>query len=127
MSSMPLPALDIRPPQQPPNMLEQYAQLQALKNQQVMQPLQQQAAQNQVQSSGLQLQQQQQDLKDQQGISKWFMGIDPKDPNAFDPVTVGKTLAQSGVSGKGIMAAQGQLMQHQQTVLAMTKDQLNNQ
>ena len=127
MSSLPLPALDIRPPQQPPNMLEQYGQLQALKNQQVMQPLQQQAAQNQVQSSGLQLQQQQQDLKDQQGISKWFMGIDPKDPNAFDPVTVGKTLAQSGVSGKGIMAAQGQLMQHQQTVLAMTKDQLNNQ
>lgn len=127
MSSIPLPALDVRPPSPSPNVLEQYGQLMQIKNQQAMQPLQQQAAQQQVQQGGLELQQRQQDLKDQQGISKWFMGIDPSDPNAFDPIKVGKTLAQSGVSGKGIMAAQQQLMQHQQTVLTMTKDQLANQ
>lgn len=127
MSTIPLPALDVKPPEQQPSLIGQYAQLQALKNQQVMQPLQQQAAQQSVQSGQLELQQQQQDLKDQQGISKWFMNIDPNDPDAFNPQKVGKTLAQSGVSGKGIMAAQQQLLQHQQTALTMTKDQLSNQ
>lgn len=127
MASIPLPALDVRPPAPQANPLEQYQHLMALKNMQVMQPLQQQAAQQSVQSGALQLQQQQQDLKDQQGISKWFQSIDPKDPNAFDPATVGKTLANAGVSGKGIMAAQNQLLEHQKTVLAMNKDQIANQ
>lgn len=127
MASIPLPALDVRPPAPQANPLEQYQHLMALKNMQVMQPLQQQAAQQSVQSGALQLQQQQQDLKDQQGISKWFQSIDPKDPNAFDPATVGKTLANAGVSGKGIMAAQNQLLEHQKTVLGMTKDQIANQ
>ena len=134
MGTIPLPALDVRPPAAPPNMMEQYGQLMSLRNQQqemqqrqAMAPLQQQAAQQQVQSGGLELQQRQQDLKDQQGISKWFMGIDPKDPDAFNPMSVGKTLASQGVSGKGIMAAQQQLMQHQVTAAALTKDQLANQ
>lgn len=127
MASIPLPALDVRPPAAEPNLLGQYAQLQALKNQQTLAPLQQQDAQLRVQSGQLDLQQRQQDLKDQQGISNWFMNIDPKDPNAFDPAAVGKTLAQSGVSGKGIMATQQQLLQHQQTALTMTRDQISNQ
>ena len=53
MSSMPLPALDVRPAAPPPNMLEQYGQLMQLKHQQAMEPLQQQAAQQQVQSGRL--------------------------------------------------------------------------
>ena len=134
MGSIPLPALDVRQPEQAPNLISQYGQLMAIKGQQAQQaqqqamaPLQQQQAQQQVQSGAMELQQRQQDLKDQQGISKWFMSINPKDPNAFDPSTVGKTLAAQGVSGKGIMAAQGQLLEHQKTALAMTKDQLANQ
>ena len=69
MSSIPLPALDVRSQQPQPELLSQYAQLQALRNQQVMQPLQQQAAQNQAQSSGIDLQMKQQQLKDQQAMS----------------------------------------------------------
>ncbi len=127
MGSIPLPALDIKSQGAPPDLLGEYGKLMQIKQQQAMAPLQQQQAQQQVQGGAIDLQQKQQDLKDQQGISKWFMGIDPKDPNAFDPVTVGKTLASQGVSGKGIMAAQGQLMQHQQTAMTLTKDQLANQ
>jgi hypothetical protein len=127
VSSIPLPALDVRAPQPQQNPMGQYAQLLQLQNEQQLQPLRVQQAQQSVQSGGLQLQQQQQDLKDQQGISKWFMNIDPKDPNAFDPMEVGKTLANAGVSGKGIMQAQQQLLQHQQTVLTMNKDQIANQ
>ena len=69
MSSIPLPALDIKPPQQEPNLLSQYAQLQQLRNQQTMQPLQQQAAQQTVQSGAIDLQMKQQQLKDQQAMS----------------------------------------------------------
>jgi hypothetical protein len=134
MGSIPLLALDVRQPEQPPNLISQYGQLMAIKGQQAQQaqqqamaPLQQQQAQQQVQSGAMELQQRQQDLKDQQGISNWFMHIDPKDPDAFNPTTVGKTLASQGVSGKGIMAAQGQLLQHQQTAATLTKDQLANQ
>ncbi len=68
MASIPLPALDVRPPAQDPNLISQYAQLQALKNQQVMQPIQQQAAQQQVQSGAIELQKQQIALKDQQAM-----------------------------------------------------------
>ena len=127
MATIPLEANNLRPLPAPPDLLGEYGKLQALKQQAAMAPLQQQMAQNQVQSSGMQVQQQQQDLNDQQGISKWFMSIDPKDPNAFDPVKVGQTLAQQGVSGKGIMQAQQQLLEHRKTVLAMDKDQIANQ
>lgn len=127
MSSNPWPVTRPAPIAAPPNPLDEYGRMVALKNQQALAPLQQQEAQQQVQGGQMQLQQQQQDLNDQKGIQKWFMGIDPKDPNAFDPVEVGKTLANAGVSGKGIMSAQQQLLQHQQTAAALTKDQLANQ
>ena len=69
MATIPLPALDVRPPQQEPNLLSQYAQLQQLKNQQVMQPLQQQALQQEVQGGALDLKIKQQQIKDQQAAA----------------------------------------------------------
>lgn len=86
MGSIPLPALDVRPPQPDPNLLSQYAQLSALKNQQVMQPLQQQAAQNEVQSSALDLQQKQIQLQDQKAMQatmqQWGKGTtQPSSPS----------------------------------------------
>jgi hypothetical protein len=126
-SSIALPALDVKPPAQQPNVLEQYAQLMGLKNQMAMQPLQQQAAQNEVQSSGLQVQQQQQAIKDQQGIANWYKNIDPTDPNAFDPVSVGKNLASQGVSGAGIMNVQQKMLERQTAMANLTKTQIANQ
>lgn len=130
MASIPLAANNLKTDYAQPSPLEMYGQIMDIKNAQQEQQLrQQQMATGAIQQQGAQLdvQQKQQDLNDQKAISKWYMGIDPKDPNAFDPVSVGKTLAQAGVSGKGIMAAQQQILEHQKTVLGMTKDQLANQ
>jgi hypothetical protein len=85
MASIPLPALDVRPPQQEPNLLSQYAQLQALKNQQIMQPLQQQAAEQQVQSGALELQQQKIKVKDQQAQQAMMQQWGP--PKATAPAS----------------------------------------
>lgn len=61
MSSIPLPALDVRPPAQQENPLDQYARIMQIKNA----GLQQQAQQQQIQTGALQLQQEQQSQKDQ--------------------------------------------------------------
>lgn len=127
MATIPLPALDIRPPAQPENQLDQYSRLLQIKNMQAMQPLQQQAAQQGIQSGQLQIQQEQQAVKDQQGIANWYKSFDPNDPNSTDPIAVGRSLAQSGVSGAGIMKVQQGILQQRQTLATLTKDQLANQ
>jgi hypothetical protein len=133
MGSIPLPALDLKPPQPQQNPLEQYGNLLQLKNAQQEQqlhqqlaPLQIQQAQQGVQSQGLQVQQQQQALRDQQGVANWYKNIDPSDPDAFNPIKVGKTLAANGVSGSGIMDTQQKLLQRQQTMATLSKDQIAN-
>ena len=113
-ANIPLPALDIKTPQQP-DMLGQYGKLVALQN-----------AQQQHQMGGIQLQQAQQGLKDQQGIADWYKTIDPKDPNAFDPAAIGKKLADSGVSGVGILNVQGKMLEQRKNFAAMNKEELAN-
>jgi hypothetical protein len=120
MASIPLPALDIRPPQQQDtNLLGQYAQLQALKNQQVMQPLQQQAAQQQVQEGAADLQIKQQQLKDQQAMSatmqQWGKNSQPQSnsgQNASSPTPSYDDLVPLAIkNGASFQAVQG-LQQH---------------
>lgn len=94
MGSIPLPALDIKTPQQP-DLLEKYGQLQALKNQQVQSQLAQQEAplrlqqlQQGVQSGGLQIQQQQQDAAARQALNQAYAGAVTPDASGkptFDP------------------------------------------
>lgn len=76
MASIPLPALSLRPVQQPESPISTYGQLMGIKNaqqelqqRQALAPLQQQEAQNQVASGNLDLQQKQQQVKDQQAMS----------------------------------------------------------
>lgn len=72
MAAIPLPALDVRPPAAPPSPLEQYGQLmqiQNMKNQQSLFPLQEQAAQTAVQGGQMELQQKQIALNDQKAMS----------------------------------------------------------
>jgi hypothetical protein len=115
MASIPLPALDVRPPAAEPSLLGQYAQLQALKNQQVMQPLQQQEAQNQVQSSAIDLQMKKQQMKDQQAMSATMQQWGQAKPQpsvttqtgAFgnadtgEPISAGTPLTVKGPAGAG--------------------------
>ena len=127
MSTIPLPALDVRPPAPPENQLDQYSRLLQLKNAQQMIPLELQQRQQGIQSGQLQIQQEQQAVKDQQGIANWYKSFDPNDPNSTDPIAVGRSLAQSGVSGAGIMKVQQGILQQRQTLATLTKDQLANQ
>lgn len=69
MASIPLPALDIKPPQQP-DMMGDVSKLMALKS-----------LQNQQQMQGGQLQLQQQQIKDQQARTKALAGWDGKNPD----------------------------------------------
>lgn len=133
MASIPLPALDVKPPQQQ-DLLQKFGQLQQLQNmrqqsqmQQQEAPLRLQALQQQNQLGAAQVQQTQQTLKDQQGISQWYGSINPNDPNAFDPLHVGKALHDNGVSGAGILKVQGEMLQQRQNAANLTKTQIANQ
>lgn len=88
MGSIPLPALDVRPPQQQESPLQSYAQLLQLQNMQRNAPLQTQALQQQVQTSGLENQQRQQDLQARQALNAAYAGSVSKDAQgnmSFDP------------------------------------------
>lgn len=130
MGSIPLPALDIKTPQQP-DLLEKFGQLQALRGQQQQQqiraqqaPLQQQALEQNVQQGGLQLQQQQQELKDQQSFRAAMQ----------DPSLQGKTigqvadaLAQKGaISQAGWAQAKKADLEHQEATQKLDTGKLAN-
>jgi hypothetical protein len=81
MATIPLPALDLRPPAPAANPLEQYGQALQLKNLMQNAPLQTQAMQQQVQAGALDVQQKQQALKDQQAMTAGMQQWDGKDYN----------------------------------------------
>lgn len=124
MSSIPLPALSIRPPQQQDNPLQQYGQLMQLKNEMANQPLQRQALQQQVQSGGLQLEQQQQAQKDQQAFRQVFSDPSMKGKTISD---IADHLAQKGqISQQSYQAAKKADIEQRQSLATLDKDQLAN-
>lgn len=118
MASIPLPALDLKTPQQP-NQLEQIGQLLQLKNAMQNAPLQRQALQQQVQSGQLQVQQEQQGQQDQLAFR-----------NAMkDPSNQGKTigdvadsLAKGGNISQAAWVAAKKADVDQRTALATLSD-----
>ena len=78
MGSIPLPALDIKTPQQP-DLLEKYGQLLQIKNAQQQQQLQQQEAPLRVQALQQQVQSGQQDLAARQALNAAYQGAVTKD------------------------------------------------
>lgn len=124
MSSIPLPALDVRVPQQQQNPMEQYAQLLQLKNAMQNAPLQRKILQQNAQAGQLQLQQEQQAQQDQQAFRSAMS----------DPSMQGKTLGEiaDSLAKKGSLSPQTyqQLkkadIEHQQSLATLTKDQLAN-
>jgi len=89
-ANIPLPALDIRPPQQQADPLEQYGRLMQLKRQSQLAPLQVQQAQQQVQAGGLENQQRQQDLAARQALNAAYSGAVTKDENGNPTIDANK-------------------------------------
>lgn len=97
MASIPLPALDIRPPAQQPDPLEQYGRLMQLKQMQQMQPLQQQAAQQNVQQGALDIQGKQMDIAARQAFQTASANSITKDANGNPTFDADKF--QQGIAG----------------------------
>lgn len=100
MSSIPLPALAVKPPQQQ-DTIGQFANLLALKNQIQNAPLQRQALQQQIQSGQLQLQQQQLAVQNQKAMTQAFQQWDGKNYGDLAHLAL-----QAGASGDAVMALQ---------------------
>ncbi len=97
MSTIPLPALDIKPAAQGPGPLQMYGQMMGIQNMQQEQQARQQAMQTgQIEQQGaqLQLQQQQQALKDQQSFRTAMQAPDNQGKTIGD---IADTLAHQGV------------------------------
>jgi hypothetical protein len=130
MASIPLPALNVRTPEQP-DLLQKFGQLQQLKAMQQQQaiqqqeaPLRMQALQTQAQGGQLQLQQEQQAQQDQQSFRAAMQ----------DPSLQGKTigqvadaLAQKGqISQAGWAQAKKADLDHQEAVQKLDTSKLAN-
>jgi hypothetical protein len=117
MSSIPLPALDIRPQAPQADPLEQYGRLMQLKNQMALQPLQQQAAQQQVQTGAVDLQQKQQQFKDQQAMTAAMQGWDGKDYNDLIPL-----VQKNGGSAQAVIGLKGHILDQQSKIAEAAKN-----
>jgi len=122
MASIPLPALDIKAPQQP-DLLEKFGQLSALRNAQqeyqqraALAPLQQAQAQQAVQSGGVELQQKQQALKDQQATTaamhEWDGNLD----------NLPGLILKHGGSSTAVMAIKTQALEQKAKYAQIAKD-----
>jgi hypothetical protein len=117
MASIPLPALDVRPPAQQPSALDQYGQILALRNQMQEQPLRQQALQQGLQAGQLDIQQQQQQLKDRQAMTSAMNEWDGKDYNDLMPLVL-----KNGGSATAVMGLKKNVMDMQTQIATAAKD-----
>jgi hypothetical protein len=97
MGSIPLAALSVQPPAQPPNALDQASKIVQLRSLMQNAPLQQQALQQQVQSGGLEVQQKQQDLAARQALNQAYAGAMTTDANG--QTTLDPNKLQQGLAG----------------------------
>lgn len=124
MGSIPLPALDIKTPQQP-DLLDKYSQLLQLKNanvqaqmQQQEAPLRIQALQQQTQLGAGNLQQQQQALTDQKAMTAAMQNWDGKDYTALPALVL-----KNGGSSTAVMGLKKSILDQQTAVATQVKDQ----
>lgn len=117
MGSIPLPALDVKPIQQPDVMAQMgnLYRLKAMQQQAALAPLQAQALQQQVQSGQLGIQQQQQAIKDQQAFRSAMTDPSMKGKTIGD---VADALAQKGAISQQSWVAAKKADVEQKTALA---------
>lgn len=116
MSSIPLPALAVNPPQQQ-DTLGNYEKILQLRQMQQEAPLRQQALQQQVQSGQLQLQQQQRAMQDQQAMTKAMQQWDGKSLDALPPLVL-----KNGGSANAVMGLKQKALAMQQQYSTIAKD-----
>ena len=116
MSSIPLPALSVRPPQDPTQGLENAVRLSSLLQ---AAPIQRQILQQQAQAGQLGLQQQQQDLTDRQAMTAAWKQYDP---NNDAPQSLIQNVLKAGGSGMAANQLSQQLMARQQQYMQLDKD-----
>lgn len=126
MGSIPLPALQVRPPEQP-DVLGQAQKavslgslLQAQQQRAAMAPGEQTLQQQQIESQQLQIQQAQRDQQDQEIFRKAFLNSGGDLEKSID------LAAKGGASPKAILSAKASLLDHQTKLATLTKDQLAN-
>lgn len=131
MASIPLPALDVKPPAPQANPLEQYQHLMALKQMQTNAPLQTQLLQQQVQEG-------QQNMQARQALNQAFQGAVTKDENGqakFDPDKLQQNLASGPAAYKtpevmeGVtkfMTSKADLQQKMMTIQQTSSDMLGS-
>lgn len=127
MASIPLPALDVRPPAAQPDLLSEYQHLEQLKNM----PLQTQLLQQQVQEG-------QQNMQARQALNQAFQGAVTKDENGqakFDPDKLQQNLASGPAAYKtpevmeGVtkfMTSKADLQQKMMTIQQTSSDMLGS-
>src|SRR5882672_4061575 len=115
MSSIPLPALDLRAPQQQ-NPLEQYAQLVQLRNAMQNAPLQHQQLQQEVQAGQLENQQRQQQAKDQQAMTSAMQQWDGKSFDELAPLVM-----KSGGSAQAVMGLKQKALEQRKQASEIAK------
>jgi len=116
MSSIPLPALSIKPIDQP-DALQNFARIQQLRQMQQEAPLRQQIMQQQAQTGQLELQQKQIELKDQQALTNAMHEWDGKDLNGLVPLVV-----KNGGSANAVMGLKSKILEQQQTYSKIAAD-----
>lgn len=117
MSTIPLPALDVKPPAPQPGPLEQYGQLMAIRNAQQEQQLREQQMQTgAIQQQGAQQENQMRalQLQDQQNLRSAAKDIDWSQSDAFDKFLTGAQ--KSGVSPQTLSQLSMQRQQYLKSV-----------
>lgn len=125
MATIPLVALNVKPPAQQPDLLDSFSRLQQIRASQAQQAMQQQEAPvrqqilgQQAQTGKLALQQQQQDQKDQLAQTAAFNELDPKDPDSLP-----KLILKNGGSGAAAQAAQAKIQAQRLQATTILKNQ----
>ena len=113
MSSIPLPALGIRPPEQQPGPMDEFAKIQQLKSLLGEQQVQQQ----QIQAGQLENQQRQLALKDNQAMTAAMQDWDGKDISALPPLII-----KHGGSAMAVMGMRQKVLESQEKASAIAKD-----
>lgn len=113
MSTIPLPALDVRPPATPPNPLEEFARVAQIRGQMQTQQSQQQE---------MQLRQQQ--INDTQATTSAMKSADPNSPTYFEDV--GKGILSNNGSASAVAGWQKHALDVKQATLGLSENQLKD-
>lgn len=119
---IPLPALTIRPPQDPSEGISRFVQLKALLGQQQLLPGQLQQQKQQIHATDLENQQRAQTLADQKAMTAAMQDWDGKDMNELPSL-----ILKRGGSATAVFGMKKNILDYQTQLSTLTKDQLANE